>query len=537
MDNQKKKTNVKKRRHTSSSWEKKSQGIKDSVKSKISQNSKPITSVNSQTSVNNSTSINTQDTSKPVEPRTTATTTTEKTTPPADTNKAKKSSIWDKTPKSVKWIGKKTLKGIIPAASNKALDNINDTSSLYYDPNTGMYVDSADMQAIWQKNLANNNWAYNLPYSAFSKLPDALGEGISDVLRVKDPKARKIASDITNVLSYAIPYYGVGKSIYDIGDKVSNTIWDTNRDMDMLQDLRYGDLGYSNKWLLDNDTGSWLDEPAAFGESLWEGIKTASANDWVYNLTGLGRRSGFSEQSDVYKLGQQTVTKMMHKMLEDTNNFDPANDNSRATLNKFNMMNQLLKNSDYYWQFKSIKDSMGMNNDEFNAYLQASGIDENTYKGMEYAAKQLYNLGDNQERNGLRYDNSIISTQAPILQYQYARKQNPIQNDPLANLVGGSNVLDGYTRVGDDFINVETGKNLIPELNEVNQENTTTQEASTTTEATNTPATANTDTQDATVSTVSETPNYVKAGFYEFPKEYSRKTGYNFANNPYNIWK
>ena len=164
---------------------------------------------------------------------------------------------------------------------------------------------------------------------------------------------------------------------------------------------------------------------------------------------------------------------------------------------------------------------------------------------MEYAAKQVYNLGDNQERNGLRYDpNFNQSTQAPMLQYKHARKQNPIKNDPLANLVGGSNVLDGYTKVGDDFINVETGKNLIPALNEVNQENTTTQEAptTTTTEATNTTdtnasITANTDIQDNTVNAVQETPNYVKAGFYEFPKEYSRKTGYNFANNPYNIWK
>lgn len=524
MDNQKKKTNVKKR-HTSSSWEKRSQSIKDSVKSKISQNSKPITSVNSQTSVNNSTSVNTQDTSKPVETRTT--TTAEKTTPPSDTSKAKKSSIWSigaKIPKPVKWLGKNTLKGIIPAASDRALDSINDTSSLYYDPNTGMYVDSADMQAIWQKNLANNNWAYNLPYSAFNKLPDALGEGISDVLRVKDPKARKIASDITNALSYAIPYYGIGKGIYDIADKASNTIWDTNRDMDMLKELRYGDLGYSNKWLLDNDTGSWLDAPAALGESLWEGIKTASANDWVYNLTGLGRRSGFSEQSDVYKLGQQTITKMMHKMLEDTDNFNPTNVNSRATLNKFNMMNQLLKNSDRYWELQSIKRDNNMSDESFNNYLSNAGIDTNMYRGMEYAAKQLYNLGDNQERNGLKYDNSIISTQAPMLQYKYARKQKPIKDDPLGNLVGGNHILDGYHKVGNTFVNTNPKKVSEPvtEVKEENKDDTPKKEAS--------------------VEPVLEfmspnDPGYIKGDPMTFTKEYNKRHGIKDVTDFYDIWK
>lgn len=484
------------------------QSIKESVKSKASQ--KRTTNTNTSTST-------TKPTEKPA-------TTTKKTTPPTDTSKAKKSPLWDKTPKPVKVVGKSILKGIIPAASNWALDNINDTSSLYYDPNTGMYVDSADMQAIWQKNLANNNWAYNLPYSAFNKLPDALGEGISDVLRVKDPTARKIVSGITNAASYAIPYYGVGKGIYDIGDKVANTIWDTNRDMDMLKDLRYGDLGYSNKWLLDNDTGSWLDEPAAFAESLWEGIKTASANDWVYNLTGWGRRSGFSEQSDVYKLGQQTTIKMMQKMLEDTDNFDPTNVNSRAILNKFNMMNQLLKNSDRYWELQSIKRDNNMSDESFHNYLSNAGIDENTYKGMEYAAKQLYNLGDNQERNGLKYDNSIISTQAPMLQYKYARKQKPIKDDPLGNLVGGNHILDGYHKVGNTFVNTNPKK--VPEpVTEVKEE-----------KKDDTPK------KEASVEPVLEfmspnDPGYTKGDPMTFTKEYNKRHGIKDVTDFYDIWK
>lgn len=488
------------------------QSIKESAKSKASQ--KQTTNTNTNTN-----------TTKPAEkPTTTTAITAEKSTPPLDTSKVKKSSIWDKTPKPVKWLGKKIIKGAVPVASNWALDNINDTSSLYYDPNTGMYVDSADMQAIWQKNLANNNWAYNLPYSAFNKLPDALGEGISDVLRVKDPKAREIVSGITNVLSYAVPYYGIGKGIYDIADKTSNTIWDTNRDIDMIKDLRYGDLGYSNKWLLDNDTGSLLDGPAAFGESLWEGIKTASANDWVYNLTGLGRRTGFSPQSDVYKLGQQTITKMMHKMLEDTGNFDPANKNSRATLNKFNMMNQLLENSDRYWELQSIKKDKNMSDESFNDYLNNAGIDTNTYRGMEYAAKQLYNLGDNQERNGLKYDNSIISTQAPMLQYKYARKQKPIADDPLGNLVGGTNILDGYHKVGNTFVNTNPKK--VPEpVTEVKEE-----------KKDDTPK------KETSIEPVLEfmspnDPGYIKGDPMTFTKEYNKRHGIKDVTDFYDIWK
>lgn len=159
---------------------------------------------------------------------------------------------------------------------------------------------------------------------------------------------------------------------------------------------------------------------------------------------------------------------------------------------------------------------------------------------MEYAAKQLYNLGDNQERNGLRYDNTIISTQTPMLQYKHAIKQNPIQDDPLANLVGGSHMLDGYTRVGNNFIDIKTVENLVPEVDTVNQ-NTPTQVEDTVSSTTETPVTSTNATdknmEETTKNAVQDTPNYIKAGFYEFPKEYSRRTGYNFANNPYNIWK
>lgn len=498
------------------------QSIKESVKSKASQ--KRTTNTNTNTS-----------TTKPAEKPTT--TTTKKTAPPADTSKAKKSTLWNKAWNTTKFLSK----GAIPAGIDKALDRMNKTSSLYYDPTTGKYIDTADMDPIWQKNLANNSNAYNFPYTIF-KWPAKIGESINDIAEINDPVTRERVSTGVDIGSYFIPYYGVGKGIYDIGNKVSNTIWDTNRDMDMLKDLRYGDLGYSNKWLLDNDTGSWLDEPAAFVESLGEGIKTASANDWFHDLTGWGRRTGFSEQSDVYKLGQQTTIKMMQKMLEDTGNFDPANAKSRVTLNQFNMMNQLLKNSDAYWQFQSIKNSQDMNDADFSAYLEAAGIDENTYKGMEYAAKQLYNLGDNQERNGLRYDpKSNFSTNTPMIQYMYARKQKPIKDDPLAGLVGGSHVLDGYTKVGDNFVDIKTGENLVPEVGEPVNQNAPTQEATTSmdtaTTGTTTTTTTTNDTKKNAVNTVKDTPNYVKAGFYEFPEEYTRRTGYNFANNPYNIWK
>ena len=477
------------------------QSIKESVKSKASQ--KRTTNTNTNTS-----------TTKPAEKP--ATTTTKKTTPPTDTSKAKKSPLWNKA----KLVGK----GILPGSVNYALNKVNDTSSLYYDPNTGMYVKSSDMQPIWQKNLANNSNTYNVPYFIFNKVPDAVGDLANNALGLKNPTARELISTGVDIGSYFIPYYGMGKGIYDIGDKVSNTIWDTNRDMDMLQDLRYGDLGYSNKWLLDNDTGSWLDTPAAFVESLWEGIKTASANDWFHNLTGYGRRTGFSEQSDVYKLGQQTTIKMMQKMLEDTDNFDPTNANSRGTLNKFNMMNQLLKNSDRYWELQSIKRDNNMSDESFNNYLSNAGIDTNMYRGMEYAAKQLYNLGDNQERNGLKYDNSIISTQAPMLQYKYARKQKPIKDDPLGNLVGGNHILDGYHKVGNTFVNTNPKKVSEPvtEVKEEKKDDTPKQETS--------------------VEPVLEfmspnDPGYIKGDPMTFTKEYNKRHGIKDVTDFYDIWK
>lgn len=472
------------------------QSIKESVKSKASQ--KRTTNTNTSTT-------------KPAEKP--ATTATKKTTSPVDTSKAKKSPLWNKA----KLLGK----SLGPGAVNYALNKVNDTSSLYYDPNTGMYMNSSDMYPIWQKNLANNNDLYNAPYFIFNKVPDAVGDLANNVLGLKNPTAREIISTGVDIGSYFIPYYGVGKGIYDIADKASNTIWDTNRDMDMLQDLRYGDLGYSNKWLLNNDNGGWL---PGFGTSIWEGIKTASANDWFHDLTGWGRRTGFSEQSDVYKLGQQTTIKMMQKMLEDTDNFDPANANSRATLNKFNMMNQLLKNSDRYWELQSIKRDNNMSDESFNNYLNNAGIDTNMYRGMEYAAKQLYNLGDNQERNGLKYDNSIISTQTPMLQYKYARKQKPIKDDPLGSLVGGNHILDGYHKVGNTFVNTNPKK--VPEpVTEVQEE-----------KKDDTPK------KEASVEPVLEfmspnDPGYIKGDPMTFTKEYNKRHGIKDVTDFYDIWK
>lgn len=417
-------------------------------------------------------------------------------------------------------------------------------TSLYYDPTTGTYIDRDTAKSqLWEKNHPYLNAIYD-SYDSGQYAQDLLAQN-----GVDNPYVLKSAYIAGSIAPYLLPVYGVTKMANDVGKNIFENIFDYNRDIDMIKDLRYGDLGYSNKWLLDNDDNGWLATPGAFAESIWEGANSLFANDYMAEVAdllpwtkGAIRRTGFSPQSDVYKLGQQTTIKMMQKMLEDTGNFDPANAKSRVILDKFNMMNQLLKNSDAYWQFQNIKDSQNMSDDDFYAYLKSAGIDENTYKGMEYAAKQLYNLGDNQERNGLRYDpNSNFSTNTPMLMYRHARKQKPIQNDPLANLVGGSHILDEYTRVGDNFVDINTGEALLPELSTSNQSNTTTQESDTSTSTTDTPATVTTATKDTkntiNSSTVQNTPNYVKAGFYEFPKEYSRKTGYNFVNNPYNIWK
>lgn len=439
----------------------------------------------------------------------------------ASTNKKSAvKGIWSKARPYYIGSGKLSIADILGAALSAG-----NNTSLYYDPTTGTYIDRDTAKSqLWEKNHPYLNAIYD-SYD--------LGQYAQDLLAktgVENPYVLKTANIMGSLAPYTLPVYGVTKMANDVGKNIFENALDYNRDIDMIKDLRYGDLGYSGKWLLEDG-----------GSPIWEGIKTASANDWVYNLTGLDRRTGFSQQSDVYKLGQQTTIKMMQKMLEDTNNFDPANAKSRVTLNQFNMMNQLLKNSDAYWQFQNIKNSQDMNDADFSAYLEAAGIDENTYKGMEYAAKQLYNLGDNQERNGLRYDpKSNFSTNTPMIQYMYARKQKPIQNDPLAGLVGGTHVLDGYTKVGDNFVDIKTGENIVPEVEEPVNQNAPTQEATTSKDtATATPATTTTtnDTKKNAVNTVKDTPNYVKAGFYEFPEEYARRTGYNFANNPYNIWK
>jgi hypothetical protein len=438
-----------------------------------------------------------------------------------NTNTKQKSStksIWSKSRPYYIGSGKLGTVDIL----GQALDAGNNTS-LYYDPTTGTYIDrDAAKSQLWEKNHPYLNVIYD-SYDSGQYAEDLLAQ-----TGVENPYALWIAHTAGSLAPYALPVYGVTKMANDVGKNISENIFDYNRDIDMIKDLRYGDMGYSIKYLEDNELAP-----------IWEGIKTSLANDWLHDLTGLHRRTGFSEQSDVYKLGQQTTIKMMQKMLEDTGNFDPANAKSRVTLNQFNMMNQLLKNSDAYWQLQSIKNSQDMNDDDFYAYLNTAGIDENTYKGMEYAAKQLYNLGDNQERNGLRYDPKFnFSTNTPMLQYTYARKQKPIQNDPLAGLVGGSNVLDGYTKVGDNFVDIKTGEKLVPEIDSENQNTTTDAPTTTATQETTTPATATAnDTKENTVNTVQDTPNYVKAGFYEFPQEYARRTGYNFANNPYNIWK
>ena len=427
------------------------------------------------------------------------------------------------------------------------------STGMYYDTSTGKYLTREEYDALGQKrfkykDIGNND--RNYWYHAGRHATDYV---FSPTERLKDianwsnntfgtnlsiPEGAEPWIDMT---SYAIPGYGVVRGAHDLIKRGTDSIWDPHSDIGMIEDLRYGDLGYSGKWLLDHDDG-WLSVPATAAKSIWEGAKTMFANDWVHDLTGLGRRAGFSEQSDVYKLGQQTTIKMMQKMLEDTNNFDPGNKNSRVILNKFNMMNQMLKNANAYWQFQSIKESQGMSDEEFKDYLKYSSIDDNTYRGYEYAARQLYNLGDNQERNGLSYDPSFNqSTQAPMLQYKHARKKNPIENDPLGNLVGGTHMLDDYTKIGDHFINVATGDDLIPALNKKpveNQEATNTP-VTTTTEVSNTPtATEAVNNTSSNNSTYSYTPaNYSKIWFNNYPKEFARSTGYSFENNPSNIWK
>lgn len=322
------------------------------------------------------------------------------------TNKTTKTN--SNKPSKLKAWGKGALKGsgkfFADVLFNAALDKANSTS-IYYDPVTNTYEHNGSRRDIWRRGISENS-GWGLPWltnGLFEDLPawagNKVGDGTSKALKyVGAPEiiadiTGDVASGLTNVLTYALPIYGAGRALDDLGESIYGSIYDYNRDQDMIKDIRYGDLGYSNDYILKNDDKWWSD----------------IANLYTIPMHGIDSLiTRFKQDSDWSKLGRQTVTKILQKQLEDTNNFDMEDEaykgKSLTLKNDFAKFNQLLADEQKYWELIALKDSLDMDDEQFAEHLSNNGIDQNRFNQLEYSAKQIHNLGDNQARNGLEYD-------------------------------------------------------------------------------------------------------------------------------------
>lgn len=306
---------------------------------------------------------------------------------------------------------------------NAALDKANSTS-VYYDPATNTYVPNGSRRDIWRKGISENS-GWGLPWltkGLFKDLPawagNKAGDGASKALKymgVSEDTADitgNVISAVANGLTYGIPIYGTGRLIDDLGESIYSSIYDYNRDQDMIKDIRYGDLGYSNDYILKNDDKWWSD----------------IANIYTLPMHGIDSLiTRFKQDSDWSKLGRQTVTKILQKQLEDTNNFDMEDEaykgKSLSLKNDFDKFSQLLADEQKYWELIALKDNLDMDDEQFAEHLSNNGIDQNRFNQLEYSAKQIHNLGDNQARNGLEYDpNYKINTWDPKIQLLNAQK-------------------------------------------------------------------------------------------------------------------
>lgn len=322
----------------------------------------------------------------------------------------------------VKGASKGTGKFLADILFNAALDKANSTS-IYYDPATNTYVNNGSRRDIWRRGISENS-GWGLPWltnGLFEDLPawagNKVGDGTSKTLKYMGAPeyiadfTGDIASGLTNAATYAVPIYGTGRVIDDLGESIYGSIYDYNRDQDMIKDIRYGDLGYSNDYILKNS-------------DLW--------NLYALPLHGVDSLiTRFKQDSDWSKLGRQTVTKILQKQLEDTNNFDMEDvaykGKSLSLKNDFDKFNQLLADEQKYWELVALKDSLNMDDEQFAAHLSNNGIDQNRFNQLEYSAKQIHNLGDNQARNGFEFDpNYKINTWDPKIQLINTQKKRSI---------------------------------------------------------------------------------------------------------------
>lgn len=354
---------------------------------------------------------------------------TDKTT---KTNSNKPSKIKAGVTGIIKGGGKAFGKSIADILFNAALDKANSTS-IYYDPATNTYVHNSSRRDIWRKGISENS-GWGLPWltnGLFEDLPawvgDKVGNGASKTLKYMGAPedianlTGDIASVFTNVATYSIPFYGAGRVVDDLGESILGSIYDDNRDIDMIKDISYGDLGYSNDYIVKNN-------------ALWNFFSVP-----VHGVDSLITR--FKQDSDWSKLGRQTVTKILQKQLEDTNNFDMEDAAYRGKSlnlkNDFDKFSQLLADEQKYWELIALKDSLDMDDEQFAAHLSNNGIDQNRFNQLEYSAKQIHNLGDNQARNGIELDpNYKINTWDPKIQLVNAQKNRSIVEpsvEPVAN--------------------------------------------------------------------------------------------------------
>lgn len=322
----------------------------------------------------------------------------------------------------VKGASKGTGKFLADILFNAALDKANSTS-IYYDPATNTYVNNGSRRDIWRRGISENS-GWGLPWltnGLFEDLPawagNKVGDGASKTLKYMGAPeyiadfTGDIASGLTNAATYTVPIYGTGRVIDDLGESIYGSIYDYNRDQDMIKDIRYGDLGYSNDYILKNsDLGNFYALP-------------------LHGVDSLITR--FKQDSDWSKLGRQTVTKILQKQLEDTNNFDMEDvaykGKSLSLKNDFDKFSQLLADEQKYWELVALKDSLNMDDEQFAAHLSNNGIDQNRFNQLEYSAKQIHNLGDNQARNGFEFDpNYKINTWDPKIQLINAQKKRSI---------------------------------------------------------------------------------------------------------------
>lgn len=334
-----------------------------------------------------------------------------------NSNKPSKIKAW--TTGTLKGGGKAFGKSLADILFNAVLDKANSTS-IYYDPATNTYVHNGSRRDIWRKGISENS-GWGLPWltnGLFEDLPawvgNKVGNGASKTLKYMGAPedianlTGDIASGLTNVATYSIPIYGAGRVIDDLGESIFGSIYDYNRDQDMIKDIRYGDLGYSNDYILKNG-------------DLWNFFSVP-----LHGVDSLITR--FKQDSDWSKLGRQTVTKILQKQLEDTNNFDMEDvaykGKSLSLKNDFDKFSQLLADEQKYWELVALKDSLNMDDEQFAAHLSNNGIDQNRFNQLEYSAKQIHNLGDNQARNGFEFDpNYKINTWDPKIQLTNAQKK------------------------------------------------------------------------------------------------------------------